>query len=160
MNKFYKVSYEQYAKDRDVCPEVAKAEYDAIKLPRRGTTHSAGYDFFAPFDFTLPPGLTIQFFTGIRMELDDDKWLACYPRSGLGFKYRLSLANTVGVIDADYFNATNEGHIGVKLYNGGDKFLHVKAGDAFMQGIISPYYLTVDDDAAGIREGGFGSTGR
>ena len=160
MNKFHKVSYEQYANDRNVCDDVAMAEYEAIKLPHRGTAYSAGYDYYAPFDFTLPPGNTIQFFTGIRMEIDKDKWLACYPRSSLGFKYHVELTNTVGVIDADYFEAKNEGHIGVQLYNGGDKFLHIKAGDAFMQGIISPYYLTVDDDAAGIREGGFGSTGR
>ena len=159
MNKFHKVSFEQYKKDRNTCDEVAQAEYDAIKLPRRGTSCSAGYDFYAPFDFTLTPGATIQFFTGVRMELDSDKWLACYPRSGLGFKYQIMLANTVGVIDADYFTAKNEGHIGVKLYNGGDKFLHIKAGDAFMQGIISPYYVTEDDDADGVRVGGFGSTG-
>lgn len=159
MNKFHKVSYEQYLKDRNICEEVARAEYDAIKLPRRGTAYSAGYDFFAPFDFTLYPGTTIQFFTGIRFEVDHDKFLACYPRSGLGFKFLVSLANTVGIIDADYFQAANEGHIGVKLYCGGDKPVHIKAGDAFMQGIISPYYLTVDDDANGVRVGGFGSTG-
>ena len=159
MNKFHKVSFEQYKKDRNVCDEVARVEYEKLKLPRRGTTYSAGYDFFAPFDFTLAPGDTIQFSTGVRMEIDHDKWLACYPRSGLGFKYHITLTNTVGVIDADYFYAKNEGHIGVKLYNGGYKFLHIKAGEAFMQGVISPYFLTVDDDAAGGRTGGFGSTG-
>lgn len=158
MNKFHKVSFDQYQKDRCVCEEVAREEYNNIALPRRATSGSAGYDFFAPFDFTLAPGNTIQFSTGIRMEIDSDKWLACYPRSGLGFKYHIELVNTVGIIDADYFNAKNEGHIGVKLYNGGDKFLHIKAGDAFMQGIISPYYLTIDDSACGVRTGGFGST--
>ena len=160
MNKFHKVSLDQYKKDRNVCDEVAETEHNAIKLPRRSTVQSAGYDFYAPFDFTLIPGCEIRFSTGIRMELDPDKFLAMYPRSGLGFKYRLRLSNTVGVIDADYFHADNEGHIGVKLCNEGDKIIRVKAGDAFMQGVITQYYLTDDDDADGVRTGGFGSTDR
>lgn len=160
MNKFYKVSLEQYKKDRSVCDEVAEAEYEALKLPRRATIGSAGYDFFAPFDFTIVPSCEIRFSTGIRMELDEDKFLACYPRSGLGFKYHIRLANTVGVIDADYFYADNEGHIGIKLRNEGDQILHIKQGDAFMQGVITQYFVTDDDEATGQRTGGFGSTGR
>ena len=83
-----------------------------------------------------------------------------FPRSGLGFKYRLMLNNTVGVVDADYFNANNEGHIFIKLTNAGERPLDVGAGEAFAQGVFLPFGLTEDDDARGERTGGFGSTNR
>lgn len=159
MNKFHKVSFAQYLKDRSLCEEVARDEYDNIVVPKRATAGSAGYDFFAPFDFTLAPGCEIKFSTGIRVELDQDKFLACYTRSGLGFKYKLRLANQVGIIDADYYFADNEGHIGVKLCNEGNDFLHIKRGMPFMQGVITQYFLTCDDNATAQRHGGFGSTG-
>lgn len=158
MNKFSKVSYEQYVSavggDLDL-----RQEYEAIKLPRRATSGSAGYDFFAPCDIYLSPKEDIKIPTGIRVELDNDKFLACFPRSGLGFKYRLWLNNVVGIIDSDYYYSSNEGHIFAKLYNGGTKEVFIEKGSAFMQGIISPYYVTDDDDANGVRNGGFGSTG-
>ena len=121
MNKFEKVSFEQYAKlsigdDVDI-----RNEYDNIKLPKRATIGSAGYDFFAPFSFKLEVGETIKIPTGIRVLLDDDKFLAIYPRSGLGFKYRVQLDNTVGIIDSDYSQSDNEGHIFIKLTNDGKK---------------------------------------
>lgn len=157
MNKFHKVSLEQYIKDANSGAS-ASEEYDRILLPRRATKFSAGYDFFAPFDFTLSPGKDIKFPTGIRVELDEDKFLACFPRSGLGFKYKLQLANTVGIIDADYFFSPNEGHIHVKLCNNGDKVLEIHQGDAFMQGIILSFYKTEDDECHNVRIGGIGST--
>ena len=99
LNKFSKVSYEQYTAavggDIDL-----HAEYEAIKLPKRATSGSAGYDFFAPCDIFLSPKEDIKIPTGIRVQLDEDKLLACFPRSGLGFKYRIALNNTVGIIDA------------------------------------------------------------
>ncbi|NMB70180.1 deoxyuridine 5'-triphosphate nucleotidohydrolase [candidate division WWE3 bacterium] len=159
MNKFYKVSLEQYIKDANR-GAAASEEYDRILLPRRATKLSAGYDFFAPFDFTLSPGEEIKFPTGIRVKLDEDKFLACFPRSGLGFKYKLQLANTVGIIDADYFSSPNEGHIHVKLCNNGDKVIEIHQGDAFMQGVILPFYKTDDDESTDIRTGGMGSTSR
>ena len=84
--------------------------------------------------------------------------LKIYPRSSLGFKYRLSLNNTVGIIDSDYFNADNEGHIFIKMTNCGDKPLTVEKGKAFAQGVFVEYGITVDDDVCALREGGFGST--
>ena len=85
-----------------------------------------------------------------------------YPRSGLGFKFRLQLNNTVGIIDSDYYNASNEGHIFIKITNDSNeqKTVSLDAGDAFAQGIFDEYGITFDDDADGIREGGFGSTGK
>ena len=128
-------------------------------LPRRATAGSAGYDFCAPVAFTLAPGQQIRIPTGVRARIDDGWVLMLFPRSGLGFKYRLQLNNTVGVVDADYFGALNEGHIFIKLTNAGDRPLSVAAGEAFAQGVFLPFGLTVDDAAAGQRTGGFGSTG-
>lgn len=161
--KFHKVSFEQFAEgfaDYSTDAEVVRKIYDSIKLPKRATKGSAGYDFFAPMDITLEPGKTIKVPTGIRCEMDYDWVLKLYPRSGLGFKYRLQLNNTVGIIDADYFASDNEGHIFAKITNDSNegKTVEIKAGTGFMQGIFLEYGITVDDDATEIRNGGFGST--
>ena len=134
--------------------------YDEIKLPRRATAGSAGYDFYSPLDFSLAPGESIKIPTGVRARIDEGWVLMIYPRSGQGFKYRVQLYNTVGVIDSDYFGAQNEGHCFVKLINANHegKTLHVKKGEAFAQGVFLPFGITTDDAAADVRTGGFGST--
>ncbi|MDL2287361.1 dUTP diphosphatase [Eubacteriales bacterium OttesenSCG-928-G02] len=129
-----------------------------IKLPCRATSGSAGYDFFAPNDIFLNPGETITIPTGVRVFIEEGYVLMLFPRSGLGFKYRLTLDNTVGIIDSDYFFSSNEGHIHIKMTNNGDKPLSVEAGNAFCQGVFLPYFITADDNATNIRNGGFGST--
>ncbi len=151
--QFYKVSKEQY-----LSANPDESAYSDIILPKRATSGSAGYDFFAPFPFTLNPNETIKVPTGIRCKIDEGWVLSIYPRSSLGFKYRLTLDNTVGIIDSDYFNADNEGHIFVKMTNLGDKPLSVEKGKAFCQGIFTPYGITYDDDATSSRTGGIGST--
>ena len=163
--KFHKVSPEQFAGDwKDTFPAAGEAEiqdvYEKIKLPVRATAGSAGYDFFAPVDITMKPGETVKIPTGIRVEMEQDWVLKCYPRSGLGFKYRLQLNNTVGIIDSDYFYSDNEGHIFAKITNDSNegKSVSIQAGTGFMQGIFVEYGITVDDDAKGVRNGGFGST--
>ncbi|MBQ5648639.1 MAG: deoxyuridine 5'-triphosphate nucleotidohydrolase, partial [Clostridia bacterium] len=100
--------------------------------------------------------------TGIRVKMEDGWVLKIYPRSGLGFKYRVQLNNTVGIIDSDYYYAANDGHIFIKITNDSNegKTLTLNRGDAFAQGIFVEYGITLDDDADGVREGGFGSTGR
>ncbi len=140
--------------------EEALAVYDSIRLPRRATAGSAGYDFFTPVGLTCAPGEEIRIPTGIRVRMEPGWVLQCYPRSGLGFKYRLQLNNTVGIIDSDYYASDNEGHIFAKLTNDSrqEKTLCLQAGEGFMQGIFVEYGLTEDDDADGIRNGGFGST--
>ena len=92
--------------------------------------------------------------------MQDDWVLKLYPRSGLGFKYRLQLNNTVGIIDSDYFHSDNEGHIFAKITNDSneDKVMRLELGDGFMQGIFVEYGITVDDEVTEIRNGGFGST--
>ena len=125
MNKiaqFHKVSFEQFKESWDdsfpgASEEEIKEIYDQIKLPKRATRGSAGYDFFSPVDFELKPGETIKIPTGIRVFIESDWVLNIFPRSGLGFKFRLQMNNTVGIIDSDYFYSDNEGHIFVKLTN-------------------------------------------
>lgn len=137
-----------------------KKIYDSIQLPIRATSGSAGYDFKSPITFILKPGQTIKIPTGIKVKIDDGWVLKCYPRSGLGFKYRLQLNNTVGIIDSDYYYSDNEGHIFAKLTNDTKegKTVEITAGSGFMQGIFVEYGITLDDDATEIRNGGFGST--
>ena len=129
-----------------------------VLLPRRATAGSAGYDFFAPATIALAPGEGTTVDTGVRCWMDPRYVLLLLPRSSLGFKYRLALDNTVGVIDADYYFADNLGHIRIRMTNGGDKPLTIEKGQAFAQGVFVPYGLTEDDEADGRRTGGFGST--
>ena len=139
--------------------ERAKELYEEIKLPRRATKGSAGYDFFLVEDLEIPgESITDALMTGIRCEMRDDIVLMLYPRSGLGFKYGLSLVNTTGVIDSDYYGAKNEGHIMLKLKNPSKEVIKLKKGDAIMQGVFLPYFVVDDDDASEERTGGFGST--
>lgn len=156
--QFFFVSREQLQKDWSLSAPMP----EQIRLPQRATTGSAGYDFFAPAGFELKPGETILLPTGIRARMDEGWVLMLFPRSGLGFKYRLQLNNTVGVIDSDYFNAKNEGHIMLKLTNDSNegRLLSIAAGEAVAQGVFLPFGVTVDDAATGQREGGFGSTTR
>ena len=159
--EFEKVSAGRFSADwNDTFGENGEAVYGDIILPRRATAGSAGYDFFAPVDFELKCGESIKIPTGLRAKIDEGWVLMIYPRSGLGFKYRLQLNNTVGVIDSDYYGAANEGHIFIKLTNDGTegKVLCVKRGEAFAQGVFMPFGITVDDETDGIRNGGFGST--
>ena len=153
--KFEKVSKEVFSTfTQNNC------DYDGILLPKRATKGSAGYDFYAPFDFTLAPGETIKIPTGIRAKISEGWFLAIFPRSGLGFKYRLQLDNTVGIIDSDYYYSDNEGHILVKITNCSldGKTLTVAKGQGFAQGIFMPFGITIDDDTTETRNGGFGST--
>ena len=139
---FEKVSFAQYEKDfADAFPGHETAEIRAI------------YD-----DITKPKRAT----AGIRARMDEDWVLCLFPRSGQGFKYRLQLNNTVGIIDSDYYNSDNEGHIMAKLTNDSNegKVLEIHPGEGFLQGIFMPYGITEDDEADGVRNGGFGSTDR
>lgn len=163
--KFHKVSEERFHADwLDTFGEGSQDEiheiYENIRLPKRATAGSAGYDFYAPVSITLKPGETIKIPTGIRVEIDTEWVLKLYPRSGLGFKYRLQLNNTVGIIDSDYFYSDNEGHIFAKVTNDSNegKTVEIPASTGFMQGIFIEYGITVDDDVTTVRNGGFGST--
>ena len=137
--------------------------YDGIKLPKRATKYSAGYDFYASGDGVIPTEHAGIILTGIRRvcdkEEDKNKVLQIYPRSGIGFRTGVRLMNTVGIIDADYWEGNNEGHIMVKLYNPMDASFEVKDGDAIVQGVITEYH-TCDNEEEIVekRTGGMGST--
>lgn len=163
--QFYKVSFEQFEESwKDAFPETSSEEtrqiYEDIMLPRRATKGSTGYDFFSPIDFTLKPGETLKIPTGIRASMEEGWVLCIFPRSGLGFKYRLQMNNTVGIIDSDYYFSDNEGHIFVKLTNdtNENRTVTVKQGNGMVQGIFLPFGITIDDEEEAIRNGGFGST--
>ena len=165
VGRFHKVSEKRFLEDwKDTFGEVQEEDvqkiYGDIRLPQRATSGSAGYDFFSPVDFTLQPGETVKIPTGIRVEMEPNWVLKCYPRSGLGFKFRLQMNNTVGIIDSDYFYSDNEGHIFAKLTNdtNEERTVALKAGTGFMQGIFVEYGITFDDDVTDIRNGGLGST--
>ena len=150
--KFEKVSFATFSANG------TRETYEKIKLPKRATAKSAGYDFFAPTKLTVAPNETVTVATGIRALMPDSWCLMIFPRSGLGFKYKLRLNNTVGIIDADYSNSDNEGHIFIRMTNESDKLLEIEQGSAFAQGIFAQYLLTEDDDTTAERNGGMGST--
>lgn len=163
--KFHKVSLEQFReaiKDsfQNISEEEIKEMYQKLELPQRATTGSAGYDFYTPIDICLQPGQTIKIPTGIRAEMADEWVLKLYPRSGFGFKFRLQLNNTVGIVDSDYFHSDNEGHIFAKITNDSNegKTVEIAKGTGFIQGIFLEYGITIDDNATASRNGGFGST--
>ena len=166
VGNFEKVSFEQFTtamkEEFGIGETEAKMMYDLIDLPVRATAGSAGYDFKSPVSFTLAPSASVKIPTGIRVKIDEGWWLCCAPRSGLGCKYRMQLDNTIGVVDSDYYNSDNEGHIYAKITNDSKekKELSVGAGDRFMQTIFIPYGITYSDAAEGIRNGGWGSTGK
>ena len=132
--------------------------YNCLTIPNRSTKHSAGYDFKSPINFKLQPGESIMIPTGIRSYMPKNMVLMIFPRSGLGTKYQLHPANLVPIVDSDYFYADNEGHILIKMVNGGDKVVTIDQGQAFVQGIFTEYFITHDDNANGVRTGGMGST--
>ena len=157
--KFEKISYTQFKNDNidTVCG------YEQIKLPQRATKSSAGYDIYSVKSFELKPRQSILLPTGIKVQIDSDKAFFILPRSGQGFKYKVQLYNTVGLIDADYYNnEKNEGHIWVKLYNDSPdgETLKVEQGDAICQGVILNYFTVDNDTSINIRKGGFGSTSK
>lgn len=162
--QFYRAMKDEFGATHDWCSdeEYVRQVYDQIQLPSRATTGSAGYDFRAPFTFTLNCGGTLKIPTGIRVHMEDGWWLGCLPRSGLGFKHRLQLDNTMGVIDSDYYYSDNEGHIFAKITKDSNdgKPIEIKAGDGFLQAIFIPFGVTYSDAADGVRNGGFGSTSK
>lgn len=165
MIKFEKVSYEQFKKDiLEVAPSLIEDEikeiYDRIELPTRSTKCSAGYDFKIPYKVYLMEDKKNPIFpTGIKCQLDDDKVLLLMPRSSLGLKYGFTLPNTIGVIDADYYNnPSNEGHI--KWCAKVDEDIILSIGEKYMQGVIVSYHTTDDDNVNATRNGGIGSTGK
>jgi len=154
---FERVSNSQFKQDLKSLLNVDVKEND-IKLPVRATKGSAGYDFYCPCDLVIKPGMIVKIPTGIRCKIDGNYVLNLYPRSSLGFKYQMSLLNTVGIIDADYYNADNEGHIIAGIINRGNTDIVLNKNDRFVQGVFLEYFLASEEENSNERHGGFGST--
>lgn len=164
--KFQKVSEAQFIRDYlAYYPETDVTDinkiYNAIQLPKRATGGSAGYDFHSTVKAVIGQRGQAIIPTGIRVRIDPGWHLKLYPRSSYGMTYRLQLDNTVGVIDTDYYNAKNEGHIMIKVTNDSvvATTLHLEIGDRFAQGIFEQFGICVDDNVDTKRIGGMGSTG-
>ena len=173
ISQFEKVSFKQWKEDllsgdlKDMYSRFPESQlkkiYDSINLPKRATAGSAGYDFFLPLPILdIPVNSYVTIPTGVRCKMDEGWVLKIYPRSGHGFKFGIHLANSVGIIDQDYYGAKNEGHIQIKLVNDSilKKQIELTQGDAFCQGVFVPYGTTVDDEVGAKRTGGFGSTSK
>ena len=170
ISKFYKVSFEQFLNDwidtfpdfnfeSPECVKILEGIWENISIPKRSTANSAGYDFVTPTGFELEPGQSIKIPTGIKCQFNYNDWmLTIHPRSSLGFKYQIGLANTTGIIDSDYINADNEGHIMISLKNCSDIAVTLMCGERIAQGIFLKYLKVDDDSNQNARLGGFGST--
>ena len=156
--KFTHVSEERWRQDAPTgadCMGIAE-----IPIPVRATPGSAGYDFVTPFKAVIPPGGSLIIPTGIRAEMQQGWVLMIFPRSSLGFRYGARLCNTVGIIDSDYAQADNEGHILIKMRNDSGKALVLEKGERFCQGVFLQYGLAEEAETPkDARTGGLGSTG-
>ena len=154
MRKFEKVSIDEFSKYYD------KKLYEEYDLPKRMTSHSAGYDFFAIEGFTLMPGEIKKIPTGYKATFGSDEMLMILVRSSMGFKYNVRMTNQVGIIESDYNNIDNEGHMFVSLQNEGDRDFVVKKGEGYAQGIFTKFLICDDDITTNERQGGLGSTNK
>jgi dUTP pyrophosphatase len=168
-NKFFKVSFDQFK--RDMC-NVLNVEIDSkmindtinhaykmVSFPTRATKGSAAYDIATPYTITIPPQSMVMFPTGLKACVAHGQFLAIVPRSSTGIKCHCVLANTIGVIDSDYFdNPKNEGHIFVALYNMSNETVVFEEGKNVVQGLFLDYHKTDDDVVTTKRNGGIGST--
>lgn len=147
MRDFEKISFEQFSKD----VTDNKKLYNDIKIPKRDSDSTAGYDIYLLSDVTLKPNEILKLPTGLKCLLEKDEVLLLIIRSSMGFKYNIRLCNQVGVIDADYYNnKDNEGHIWIRIQNEGDKEVSFNKGEAIVQGIFFKYLKTKSDEMLGI----------
>lgn len=158
MRKFEKISFQQFKKD--IIDD--KKLYNNYDLPKRSTEKSAGYDIKSLENVSIKPGESKKIKTGIKASMYSDEVLYLYIRSSLGFKYDISLSNSTGVIDSDYYNnESNEGHIVLKLINHGTEDFEIKIGDRIAQGVFMKYLSVEDEEKINIkRTGGIGSTNK
>ncbi|RKW00845.1 MAG: dUTP diphosphatase [Streptococcus sp.] len=139
--------------------ELVKGETNLDLLPKRSTQHSAGYDFVAAETITIDPGAIKLVPTNVKAYMQEGEVLYLYDRSSNPRKRGIVLSNSVGVIDKDYYgNPDNDGNIHAQFTNITNDVVTIEKGTAMMQGVFMPFLLADDDDASGVRVGGFGST--
>lgn len=169
MNKiatFEKVSWMQFQSDwvdtfgdgKTIDMESVKSIYKNIRLPKRATSGSAGHDISIPFEITVSSGCTLKIPTGIRCKIDEGYVMFIFPRSSLGIKKGLKILNTIPVIDSDYYEADNEGHIFICIKNDSNTVMKLKSGDNVVQAVFVPYGIADEEEINAIRTGGIGST--
>lgn len=135
--------------------------YEYVNFPKRKTKQSAGYDIESAVNVVINPGETKLIPTGIKVYMDENEWMGIYIRSSIAVKYGIVLANSVAVIDSDYYNnPDNEGHLMLPIRNVSGMPYTVKKGDRIAQGIFHQYYKVDNDSADDDRIGGIGSTGK
>lgn len=144
----------------ELIQEIFRINGEDSLLPARGSSYSAGYDFYMPYDLEIEPGETVIVFTDVKCYLEHNKVLMLFPRSSMASRMGLVLANVIGVIDADYYsNQDNDGNIGIPLKNTSNKTIKLERFDRICQGIILTYDVCDNDHTNIARKGGFGSTG-
>ena len=156
-----KINFEDSYKNHNKFEYLSWSAKD-FDLPTRATTGSAGYDFHSPVSFVVKPGETVEISLEVKVSINFGEFLLITPRSSLGFKgsNHVSITNTVGVIDSDYYNnEVNEGEIKARFHNFGTEDFVVNKNDRVLQGIFMKYGLTCDDNVSASRTGGFGSSG-
>ncbi len=164
--EFEKVSFEQFKKDwidkfGDMRDDGAILQiYNNVKLPKRATTGSAGHDISIPFPIAVAPTDTLMIPTGIRCKMARDYVMLVFVRSSVGIKKHLQLVNQTGVIDSDYYNADNEGHLFVCLKNEGNDVVQFLPGDNIVQAVFVPFGVADTEEVTEERTGGIGSTTR
>ena len=155
---FEKVSEDRFYRDSGSAgflEGATDALNNIVVIPRRSTKCSAGYDFVSSIKIILMPGDSMLIPTGIRCKMDGNWVLMLYPRSSMGFK-GLRLLNTTGIIDADYYNAKNEGHIMAKVINDSELPLRIDAGERFIQGVFVQYGTADEEEVTTERTTGTG----
>jgi len=141
--------------------EVISKMETPVKLPTRGSSHSAGYDIRAMDDYVIRPNQSVLIKTGVKAYMPKDEYLDLRVRSSLGIKRQLMLATGASVIDSDYYNnQDNEGEIMVVLHNYGSVTQKIDAGERIVQGIFTKYFLADNDNVTTKRTGGTGSTNK
>lgn len=162
---FEKISFEQWAKDtpfKDIPHNTLLRQYYNIQLPNQSTENAMGLDFYMPYEVKVLAHNKIKISTGVRWICDEENdgryGMLIVPRSSTGIKLGLRLLNTIGIIDADYYFADNEGHIMLFMENTTDEDIVLQAGQRIVQGLIVPYVIPKNMSSNKTRHGGFGST--
>ena len=141
--------------------EMRKNEGVEIQLPTRGSKTSAGYDFYLPHDIKIEPHSKVLVWTDVKAYMQEEEVLMLYVRSSIGIKKGLMLSNTTGVIDSDYYsNESNDGNIGVSLFNYSDEVVELKKGERICQGVFINFLVADNGNSDKERIGGIGSTGK
>jgi len=134
--------------------------HDVI-MPLRGTKNSAGYDLFLPYDLYMPPRKDIVVWSDVKAYMLPNEVLEIYPRSSIAIKRKVRITNVVGIIDSDYYNnISNDGNIGLALYNFGDEAQEFIKGTAIAQCIFKNFLISDNCNTDIERTGGVGSTSK